>query len=92
MGPADRIQGRTRPLHLLIIVNDYQSIEQDDDAVIIINTGQSKPADPVDFDAYEDWFKSLHSAVVGHHLQDVIVIFLIVERLCAADDSWMTCE
>ena len=51
-------------------------------------TGPSKAADAVHFDADENRIGTLHAAVVGYHLQDVVVILLVVERLRIADYAY----
>jgi len=51
-------------------------------------TRPSKAADAVHFDADENRIGTLHAAVVGYHLQDVIVILLVVEWLRIADYAY----
>ena len=57
---------------------------------VAVRTGPSQSADAVHLDADQHRLGALHSAIVGHHLQDVIVILLIVERFRTADDAYWT--
>ena len=53
-------------------------------------TCPSETADAVHFDADEHRLGALHAAIVGHHLEDVVVVALVVQRLRAPDHTCIT--
>ena len=50
-------------------------------------TSPSEATDAVDFDADQHRIGPLHSAIVADHLQDVVVVLLVIQRLRIADNT-----
>ena len=53
-----------------------------------IITSPSQTADAVDFDADQNRVGAFHSAIVGHYLQDVVVVLFVIQRLSIPDHTY----